>query len=136
MVKICVYNTDTNLGPISVDKPNVIRECHRQLEKESCWYHEAKLILSKVYTLSIPHLCSIWKILKNLLVGRPIVAGHNWILTPTSIFVGHFLKNFYVKFGCILKDRISLVKIQEKTKFIKKYFLFTVDFESLGLICY
>ena len=64
-------------------------------------------------------------------MGRPIVAGYNWILTPTTIFVGYFLKEFYVKFDVILKDSLSLVKILEKTKFNLNCFLFTVDFESL-----
>ena len=40
----------------------------------------------------IPHFYIIWKILKNPIVGRPIVAGYNWIVTPASIFVGHYLK--------------------------------------------
>ena len=68
---------------------------------------------------------------KKSLVGRPIVAGYNWFLTPASIFVGYFLKEFDVKFDGILKDSLSLVKILEKTKFNLKSFLFTVDFESL-----
>jgi hypothetical protein len=55
------------------------------------------------------------------------VAGYNWILTPASIFVGYFLKEFYVKFDGILKDSLSLVKILEKNKFNLKRFLFTVD---------
>ena len=68
---------------------------------------------------------------KKLMVGRPIVAGYNWILTPASIFVGTFLKDFYSKFNGILKDSLSLIKILEKSKFDSNSFLFTVDFESL-----
>ena len=69
--------------------------------------------------------------MKNPIVGRPIVAGYNWILTPASILVGIFLKDFYSKFESILKDSFSLVKILEKTKFNLDSFLFTVDWESL-----
>jgi hypothetical protein len=29
---------------------------------------------------------------ENPIVGRPIVAGYNWIRTPESIFVGHYPK--------------------------------------------
>ena len=65
------------------------------------------------------------------IVGRPIVAGYNWILTPASIFVRTLRKDFYSKFDGILKDSLSLVKILEKTKFNIDSFLFTVDFESL-----
>ena len=103
----------------------------KHVEKGSCSYFEEKYLLSKIDSFSIPHFYIIWKILKNPPVGRPIVAGYNWILTPASIFVGHFLKDFYVKFDGILKDSISLVRILEKTKFEFGIFLFTVDFESL-----
>ena len=99
--------------------------------KGSCSKFKAKVLLSKIDWFSIPHFYIIWKILKNPPVGRPIVARYNWILTTASIFVGYFLKEFYVKFDGILKDSLSLVKILEKTKFNLKSFMFTVDFESL-----
>jgi len=163
-VKICVNDTDKNLGPIRTDKSDVIKECHRQLddiitcnkitwdearniiskikadlrrtvkkhlEKGSCSYFEEKFLLSNIDSFSIPHFYIIWKILKNPPVKRKIVAGYNWILTPASIFVGHFLKEIYVKFDGILKDSIRLVRILAKTKFKFGCFLFTVDFESL-----
>ena len=69
--------------------------------------------------------------MKNPIVGRPIVAGYNWILTPASIFVGHYLKEFYCKFDSILTDSLSLVKILEEKRFDKNCFLFTIDFKSL-----
>ena len=92
---------------------------------------EAKFWLSKIESFSIPHFYIICKILKKSPVGRPVVAGYNWIFAPASIFVGFFLKEFYVKFDGILKDSLSLVKILEKTKFNKFCLLFMVDFESL-----
>ena len=49
---------------------------------------------------------SFGKWLKISLIGRPIVAGYNWILTPASIFAGHFLKEFYRKFDGILTDSL------------------------------
>ena len=69
--------------------------------------------------------------MKNPIVGRPIVAGYNWILTPASIFVGHYLKDFCFKFDSILLDSFSLVRTLEKERFDSNCFLFTVDFESL-----
>ena len=84
-----------------------------------------------MYIFDIPHFYIIWKILKNPIVGRPIVAGYNWIVTPASIFVGHYLKEFYSKFDSILTDSFSLVKILEEKKCNKKCFLFTIDFKSL-----
>ena len=101
------------------------------MDKGSCSHPEAKFLLSKIESFSIPHFYIIWKILKNLIVGRAIVVGYNWILTPASIFVGALLKDFYSKFDGILKDSLSLIKILEKTKFSIDSFLFTVDFESL-----
>ena len=50
-----------------------------------------------MYIKDIHHFHSIWKILKNPIVRRPIVAGYKWILTEASIFVGHYLKEFYSK---------------------------------------
>ena len=70
-------------------------------EKGSCSNFEAKFLLSKIISFSIPHFYIIWKILKIPPGGRPIVAGYNWILTPASIFVGYFLKEFYIKFDGI-----------------------------------
>ena len=68
---------------------------------------------------------------ENPIVGRPIVAGYNWILTPASIFVGHYLKEFYSKFDSILTDSLSLVKLLETKRFDNDCFLFTIDFKSL-----
>ena len=69
--------------------------------------------------------------MKNPIVGRPIVAGYYWILTPASIFVGHYLKEFNSKFDSILADRFSFIQILEKSRFNKKCFLITIDFKSL-----
>ena len=79
----------------------------------------------------IPHFYTIWKILKNPPIGIPIVAGYDWILTPASIFVGHFIKEFYSKFDSILTDSLSLVKLMENAKFNEDVFVFTLDFKSL-----
>ena len=88
------------------------------MEKGSCSYQEAKFLLSKIESFTTPHFYIIWKILKNPMVGRPIVAGYNWLLTPASIFVGTFLKDFYSKFVGILKDSLSLIKTLEKSNSI------------------
>ena len=48
-----------------------------------------KFSTSNVNNFKIPHFYIIWKFLKNPIVGRPIVAGDHWILTPVSVFVGH-----------------------------------------------
>ena len=103
--------------------------CH--LYRGNCTKTEADFLLSKMYIYDIPHFYIIWKILKNPIVGRPIVAGYNWILTPASIFVGHYFKEFYSKFENILTDSLSVIKTLENEVFDRNCFLFTIDFKSL-----
>ena len=69
--------------------------------------------------IQIPHLYIIWKILKNPLVERPIVVGYNWIVTLTSIFVGHFLT-----------ENVGEYKITGILQQIN-FCLCTIDFKSL-----
>jgi hypothetical protein len=97
----------------------------------NCSQKEKDFLLSNISNYTIPHFYIIWKILKNPPVGRPIVAGYKWILTPASIFVGHYLKEFYSKFDSILNDSLSLVKLLENSRFDVNSFLFTIDFKSL-----
>ena len=79
--------------------------------------HEVIFLLSKIESLSIPHFYIIWKTLLKNPIGRPVVAGFNWILMPASMFVGFSLKECYVKFDGMLKNSLSLAKILENTKF-------------------
>ena len=45
--------------------------------QKNCDNKEATFILSKLKKITIPHFYIIWKILKNPIVGRPIVVGYN-----------------------------------------------------------
>ena len=51
-VKVCIDDTDKNLGLISADKSDVIKECHRQLYDiitcNKITWDEAKIIISKI----------------------------------------------------------------------------------------
>ena len=67
---------------------------NKHKNQKRCYVKEENFILSKLRNFTIPHLYMIWKFLKNPIVGRPIVAGSNWILTPASSFVGHYLNEF------------------------------------------
>ena len=78
---------------IKFDLKHIVR---KHMEKGSCSYQEAKFLLSETESFTVPHFYIIWKILKNPIVGRPIVAGYNWILTPASILWELFLKIFTV----------------------------------------
>ena len=77
-----------------------------------------------MYIKDTPHFHSIWKLLKNPIVRRPIVAGYKWILTKASIFVGHYLKEFYSKFENILTDSLSVIKMLKNKIFDRDCFLF------------
>ena len=95
--------------------------------KKECCHKELQFLanISKLFT--IPHFYIFLKILKNLPIGRPILAGYDWILTPASIFAGHFLKEFYSKFELILMDSLRLVKYLENANFDENVFVFTID---------
>ena len=45
----------------------------------NCSQKEKDFLLSNIYNYIVPHFYIIWKILKNPIVGRPIVAGYKWI---------------------------------------------------------
>ena len=79
------------IDKIKFDLKKIVR---KNIEKGLCSYQEAKFLLSKIESFTVPHFYIIWKILKKPIVSRPIVAGYNWILTPASIFVGTLLKDF------------------------------------------
>ena len=117
--KYVINDSDKNLGAAVAETEDVIKECVRQRFSQK----EAAFLTSKTRLFTIPHLYIIWKILKVPPVGRPIVAGYNWILTPASIFAGHFLKEFYSKFESILTDSFSLVKYFWKKQNLTQMFL-------------
>ena len=81
--------------------------------KGICSNKEAAFLLANLNKFNIPHFYMIWKILKNPIVGRPIVDGYNWILSLASILAGHHLRKFCNKFDSILLDSLSLVEIVE-----------------------
>ena len=109
-----LHEEKTYLKLTEEELKNIISEIQTKLKhiveshlyKGNCTKKEAEFLLSKMYIYDIPHFYIIWKILKNPIVGRPICAGYNWILTPASIFVGHYLKEFYSKFENILTDSL------------------------------
>ena len=75
--------TEETLKSIITEIQNKLkRTVESHLYKGNCTKKEADFLLSKIYVFDIPHFYIIWKILKNPIVGRPIVAGYNWILTP------------------------------------------------------
>ena len=91
-LKLSLEGMEMLIAKIQMELREVV---NKYKNKKKCNVKEENFILSKVRNFTIPHFYIIWKILKNPIVGRPIAAGYNWILTPASIFVGHYLKEFY-----------------------------------------
>jgi len=77
--KITWLEAQNIISKIKIDLREIVK---KHVEKGSCSYFEEKILLSKIDSFSIPHFHIIWKILQNPPVGRPIVEGYNWILTP------------------------------------------------------
>ena len=80
---------------ISVIKKRLENVVNKHMIKGLCSKKEQQFLLSNLNGFKVPHFYIIWKMLKNPIVGRPIVAGYNWILSPASIFVGHYLKELF-----------------------------------------
>ena len=101
------------------------------LTKE-CNSNEAQFLLSKTKLFANPHFYIVWIVLKNPPIGRPIVAGCDWILKPASIFIGTFLIKFYSKVENILTDSLELIRFIDKNTFYLDGMLFTIDFYSIN----
>ena len=68
------------------------------LKRGTVLKEKVDFILSKLNI--IPHFMSF----ETQLLTRPITAGYNWIKTPFSIFIGHYLTKFCNKFDLTLLD--------------------------------
>ena len=92
---------------------------------------EVEFLFSKLDNFEIPNFYIIPKLHKDPIVGKPIVAGYNWITAPISKFVAHFLQVTYKHFDTILKDSLSLIQTLETTVFPGNIALYTIDIKSL-----
>ena len=61
------------------------------LQKHNVSKEDEKFLKIFLDNFDIPKFYIIWKIHKNPIVGRPIVAGCRWLTTAASIFVGEYL---------------------------------------------
>jgi predicted nucleotidyltransferase len=69
--KLCPQEVDTLISEIK-NKLSMVVQKH--LYKGSCSKKEAEFLKSKFSNFKIPHFYIIWKMHKNPIVGRPIVA--------------------------------------------------------------
>ena len=72
---------------IRVIKNRLENVVNNHMIKGFCSKKEQQFLLSNLNGFKVPHFYIIWKILKNPIVGRPIVAGYNWILSPALFLV-------------------------------------------------
>ena len=137
-----------------IDKTDVLLECKRNLYDVETYIRlsleEMESVIARIkseltdvvgrYNSSTNGKCHcknqiklyiIWKILKNLIGGSPIVAGYNWILTPASIIVGHYFSKFSSNFDSILTDSLSLLKLFETSHFREDCFYL----QSTFIVC-
>ena len=103
----------------------------RILQRNNPSKEEKSFLETFLEDFDIPKFYIIWKIHKNPIVGRPIVASCRWLTTAASIFVGEYLKEFIKEFDTILEGTSSIIKIMETQTFPKNCILFTLDAESL-----
>ena len=101
------------------------------LQKHFVSKEDDKFLKIFLDNFDIPKFYIIWKIHKNPIVGRPIVASCRWLTTAASIFVGEYLKEFIKEFDTILEDTSSIIKILETQTFPENCILFTLDADSL-----
>ena len=76
-LKLSLEEMEMLIARIQMELREVVNKYKKQ---KMCNVKEENFILSKLRNFTIPHFYIIWKILKNPIVGRPIVAGYNWIL--------------------------------------------------------
>ena len=80
------------------------------LKRGTVLKEKVDFILSKLNI--IPHFMSF----ETQLLTRPITAGYNWIKTPFSIFIGHYLTKFCNKFDSTLLDSTRSSQFGTKKK--------------------
>lgn len=80
------------------------------LKRGTVLKEKVDFILSKLNI--IPHFMSF----ETQLLTRPITAGYNWIKTPFSIFIGHYLTKFCNKFDSTLLDSTRSSQFGTKRK--------------------
>ena len=90
-VKVCINDTDKNLGPINADKTDAIKECHRQLYDifmcNKISWEEAKPFIEKI-KINLKNI-----VRKHLLKGSCSNFEAKLILSKIDYFS---LANFYI----------------------------------------
>ena len=94
-------------------------------------YQEKRFLSQNEKSFSIPLFYIIPKVLKNPIVGRPIVGGTNWITKPASRFVAFHLQSYYKLFDTILLDKIDVVQFIESNPLDSDIDLSTLDIVGL-----
>ena len=92
--RMVINGTDTNVWPACADKVDLP---HSKLTYEFDWLSQPtkELFTTRrriwIYNWTISSSCTLilWKFFKDPIVGRLIISGRTWILTPAFVFVGH-----------------------------------------------
>ena len=96
-----------------------------QIKTKSFFYKTLKSLLFHIFYI-LP------KIIKNPIVGRPILAGCNWITRPASKYIAfHLQKKYYNLFDTIITDRLDVLRFIETVELPAGCELSTIDVVSL-----
>ena len=92
---------------------------------------DKKFLLQNIETFTIPYFYILPIFVQNLIVGRPIVAGRNWITRPASKYKAFHLQKYYKLFDTIITDRLNLLRFIETVELPVGYELSIIDAVSL-----
>ena len=92
---------------------------------------DKKVHLQNIETFTIPYFYILPKFVQNRIVGRPIVAGRNWITRPASKYKAFHLQKYYKLFDTIITDDLDLLRFIETVELPAGCELSTIDAVSL-----
>ena len=88
---------------------------------------DKKFLLQNIEKFTIPYFYILPKIVKNPIVGRPILAGCNWITRPASKYIAFHLQKYYKLFDTIITDRLDVLRFIETVELPAGCELSTID---------
>jgi hypothetical protein len=161
--KIIIKPADKNLGITILDKEWYEKECYLNLNNKNNYCKIAPIwigmmipniiaqlknalhvllkdnkylynyLLSKSEEYTIPDFYIIPKLHKPILAGRPIVAGHSWILAPLSRYIAFLLQPILKNSPRFLDSSQKIISEIENVELNKEFptFLITGDVENM-----
>ena len=118
------------VDPLLVRIKVTLRKKHKKVW-HSPFLSRQKVPSTKHWKLSFPCFYILSKIVKNPIVGRPILAGCNWNTRPASKYIAFHLQQYYKRFDTIITDRLDVLRFIETVELLAGCELSTIDVVSL-----